>query len=230
MIRKTGSSLVVQGVAKASAVPVVAARPWAARGSMAIDLLLTWAIVDQRVAVMGPRMTEQEREVEASMRGRAFEPHRRSTDGSAKVEDLAQLNCRIDVSRDSGSGQVSDVADAVWQAVTGMADAEVLIGWASTGCAPDGWDWPTLRCWPRLGFTDKGQGVTVYTGKRTTGMATPVVIVSASEIAAARVRYVAWWDALALLAGYLSRLNLGFAVGLPSVAREPWGIDRAGSG
>lgn len=228
MLRKTGASVAVNGVG-AGVVPMteeqlaLRARPWAATGSMAVDKLLTWAIVEQRAGNSRAGLFEQEAAADAALRGQRFHWNRRSSDGVAKIEDIGSVGCRIDVSRGGTSGKVADVAEAVWLAAQASPLAEAVLDWAEVSSAPGGWSWPARRSWPRLGWVVDGvEGVTVYEGKGRTGQATPVVIVSFEGIMMARRRYQAWWDALEEMAWQLSKLALGFIVLPPSVERAPW--------
>lgn len=239
MLSKTGTSLglgLTGAVEERVSAPALAPRPWERRQALAVDLLVTWTLRDQRAHSSRAGLLEAEARAEASLRGMAsFHWDRSSTDGSAAIADQGHMGCRIDRSGGGGAGKVSDVADAVWAGIRALDAAALVTQFGLLGVPPDGWQMPRVRSWPRLGWKREGvEGVVAYEGERTAGPSTPVVIVSLEGVEANRRRYLAWWDALEELQWLLTARALGFAVLPPSVEREPWvkdptgGIDNAG--
>lgn len=218
MLRKTGGSVGLGVSARpgpAEAV-VMQNRPWAATGSIAVDVLVHWALVVQRAgdAVAGLYADEA--------RADGYEWQERTM--LAAVEQIAQLGCRIDVSggrRDA----CHPAAEAVAAAVRALDDGGRVAHCARNG-APNGWAEPSRWLMPER-WEAEGQAMWCYLDRRQ-GAHCPLVRVATVEtVAAGRDEYRAWWDALAMLAAVLSGRALGFAVLPPSVPREPWlgGLD-----
>lgn len=199
----------------------LAARPWAATGSIAVDDLVRWALVVQRAGDAAAGLYE----VEARADGVEWQTRTML----AKVEQIAQLGCQIDVSggwRDN----CHPAAEAVAAAVRALDDGGRVLRCAWNG-APNGWAEPSRWLVPERWEVEGERAMWCYQGRRNTGAHCPLVSVASVEsIAAARAEYLAWWDGLQMLAWQLSKRALGFVVLPPAAPREPWGLDRPGSG
>jgi hypothetical protein len=219
MLRKTGGGFGVAGGPMASKAGLseaelrLRARPWEATGRVAIDLLVTWALVDQRAgnAVAGLH------EIEAVAAGYAWQ--KRTT--LAGLEQVAALGRRIDVSGGLTRDTAHPAALAVAEAVAQHERGDRLARCAREG-APGGW-WMPERWLAPMSWREPGVQATVcyFAGKQ--GAHCPVVqIASLDSIERARADYVEWWQDLCELAWQLDARALGFAIAPPSVVREPW--------
>lgn len=213
MLRKTGGStgMGVSAQAGPATAVVQGGRPWAATGSMAVDDLVVWALVVQRAGNAMAGLSE----VEAAAAG--FDPYSRTM--LAVVEQIAQLGCRIDVS----SGQrdaTHPVADAVAAAIEALDDDGAVKHAARWG-PPNGWAAPARWLVPER-WEKEGVAMWCYAEKRLGAHCPLVRVADADTVAAGRAAYLAWWDALMMLAWTLAGKALGFIVLPPSVAREPW--------
>jgi hypothetical protein len=216
MLIKTGGSMGLGVSARPGAAePVVqASRPWAACGSINVDALVIWALVVQRAgdAVAGLYADEA--------RADGYQWQERT--GLAAVEQIAQLGCRIDVSggrRDN----VHPAAEAVAAAVRALDDGGLVTRCAWNG-APNGWAEPSRWLMPERWEADGERAMWCYADKRMGAHCPLVTVASRDTVAAGRAEWLAWWDALSMLAMVLQGRALGFAVLPPSVAREPWQI------
>jgi hypothetical protein len=214
MLVMKGGSTGFNGAARPAEAVRQARRPWAETGSMPVDLLLTWAIVEQRAgnAVAGLF------EAEVGAAGLT----RRNRTLLAEVEQIAQLGCRIDV-----SGGVSDAvhpaADAVVAVLAAHERGARMVHCARCG-PPGGWAEPARWMMPERWTVPGEEAMWCYV-ERTAGRHCPLVRVTSWEaIEAARGEYAGWWDDLGDVAWALSERALGFAVTGPSVVREPWAV------
>ena len=214
MLRKTGGSLGLGVSARPGPAEAVAqqGRPWAATGSIAVDVLVTWALVVQRAgdAVAGLYADEA--------RADGCEWQERTM--LAVVEQIAQLGCRIDVSggrRDT----CHPAAEAVAAAVRALDDGGIVTRCAWQG-APNGWSEPSRWLMPERWEVEGERAMWCYVANKQGAHCPLVTVASVDTIAAARAEYRAWWDALMMLAWALSARAMGFAVLPPSVEREPW--------
>ena len=211
-----------------------APRPWEARGSMAVDALLTWACRDQDALGLSRSGLN---EIEAAVAG-YFVP---AASQWTRFETLERLGVRVDVSAVAQRRTVCPVAMAVGDAVARCEEAELVAHWARMGREPDGWreparwfapaivehdgaaGWVTWRSYLRdwnpseaeLRFVDHEASARAHVY--------PIAPVGSREgVEVARRVYVRWWDAVADLGWALSGMALGFAVTPLEVSREPW--------
>jgi hypothetical protein len=212
-IRKGGSSGAgVSALPGPAVIEGPGARPWAATGSIPVDVLVQWALVNQRAgdAVSGLFQLEAEAD------GHVWQE--RTT--LAAVEQIAQLGCRVDVSA-GRADRVHPAAQAVAAAVRDLDDGGIVARCARGG-APSRWREPERWLVPWRWKVEGKQAETLYT-ERKLGAYCPLSTVATSEsVADGRAEYLAWWDALSMLGWVLGGRALGFAVEGPSVAREPW--------
>lgn len=188
------------------------ARPWAARGAIAVDLLVHWALVEQRAgdAVAGLYQLEAQADGYCWREGSTL----------SRLETIAQLGMRVDISG-GVADRVHSAAEAVAQAVRALDDGG-LVARCARGGAPGGWREPVRWMKPRAWEVQGERAQWVYSDRRM-GAYCPLVVVATEEsVEDARAVYRAWWDALAMLGFVLGRKALGFVVEPPSVAREPW--------
>lgn len=219
MLRKTGAGVAVNGVASdgarlSEAELRLRARPWEATGSVAIDVLVVWALVQQRAGNVVAGLHQ----LEAQAEGFAWQERTML----AQVEQMEALGCRIDV---SGAGRelVHPAAEAVAAAVALAPGGERIARCAREG-APGGW-WLPERWLVPMRWEEPGVRAMWQWGERNNvGKHCPLVrVASVDSVERAREEYVGWWDDLMLLAWTLGARALGFALLPPSVAREPWG-------
>lgn len=214
MLRKTGGSTGLGVSARPGPAEAVVqqGRPWAATGSIAVDVLVIWALVVQRAgdAVSGLYADE----------ARADGHQWQERTMLAAVEQIAQLGCRIDVSA-GRRDNVHPAAEAVAAAVRALDDGGKVAHCARNG-APNGWAEPGRWLMPERWEVEGERAMWCYADKRMGAHCPLVRVATADTVAAGRDEYRAWWDALSMLACVLSTRALGFAVLAPSVAREPW--------
>lgn len=214
MLRKTGSSTGFGVSARPGPVtePEQARRPWEPGGSVAVDVLVEWALARQRAGDSTAGLYQLEAEADG------IEWQNRTM--LSQVEQIAALGCRIDVS--SGrSAAVHPAADAVAAAVRALPGGERIAHAARWGM-PNGWAAPVRWLAPERWDVEGGRAMWCYV-ERTQGAHCPLIRVGSDEsVALARDEYRAWWDALKMLAWVLAGRALGFIVEGPGVAREPW--------
>lgn len=201
-----------------AAAKTVRVRPWEATGSVGVEALAHWAYADQmveRFASVGLHALEAQ--------AAGFEPHGRSACGVARMMEIGNLGCAIDV-----SGTVRDavhpVAYAVERAV-GMigAGAAVVKHHARLGSRPTQWRPPERMVRPAFVAADGVSGQVEYQGPGRAGAFCSVIYCWDTERQRfGRDTYLRWWDGLDTLAWELSKLALGFTVDGPTCAREPW--------
>lgn len=197
----------------------VRARPWEATGSVDVEALVHWAYAEQmveRFASVGLHA------VEAIASG--FEPHGRSACGVARMMDIGNLGCAIDV-----SGPVRDAVHAVAYAVeraVGMIDGQAasqVRHHARLGSRPSQWQPPERFVRPAFYAADGVSGQVEYQGPGRAGAFCSVIFTWDSEREQfGRATYLRWWDGLDALAWECSKLALGFTVSGPAAPREPW--------
>jgi hypothetical protein len=188
------------------------ARPWEATGSVAIDVLVTWALVSQRAGNVVAGLHQ----LEAQAEGFAWQERTML----AQVEQMEALGCRIDV---SGAGRelVHPAAEAVAAAVALAPGGERIARCAREG-APGGWWTPERWFVPERWEIEGERAMWCYVEARQ-GKHCPLVrVASVDSVERARGEYRGWWDDLEDMAWQLSKRALGFVVGAPSVVREPW--------
>jgi hypothetical protein len=196
-------------------------RPWAATGSVPVDVLVGWALIEQRAGNAMAGLNQ----VEAEAVG--FQWQARTL--SAAVAEIAELGCRPDV---SGGGRevVHPAAEAVVAAIALLPEGERIVRAARQG-PPNGWHAPTRWLVPERWEPDGERAMWCWGERRNVGAHCPLVRVACADtIAAARAEWLAWWDALAELGWRLGMRGLGFAVVGPSVVREPWGAGGVDAG
>jgi hypothetical protein len=194
------------------------ARPWEATGSVDVEALVHWAYADQmveRFASVGLHA------VEAVAAG--FEPHGRSACGVARMMDIGNLGCAIDV-----SGPVRDAVHSVAYAVertTGRLGqaTETVRHFARLGSRPTSWRPPERWVRPAFYAADGVTAQVEYEGPGKKGAFCSVVYTWDSvREQFGRATYLRWWDGLDALAWELSKMALGFTVTAPMAPREPW--------
>lgn len=194
-------------------------RPWEARGRIDVETLVHWAIATQmveRFASVGLHALE----AEAS----GFLVKARSTCGVARMIEIGDLGCEIDV-----SGPVRDavhpVAYAVDRALAGVEWEQALLvrTHARSGSRPTQWQPPERFIRPAHYAADGVSAAVEYEGPGRKGAFCSIIIVwDAARQQFGRDTYRRWWDGLDALAWECSKLNLGFTVDGPPAPREPW--------
>ena len=196
----------------------VRSRPWEATGSVDVEALVHWAFADQmveRFASVGLHS------VEAMAAG--FEPHGRSACGVARMIDIGNLGCAIDV-----SGPVRDAVHAVAYAVeravgTLAVGADIVKHHARLGTRPTGWRPPERMVRPAFYAADGVSARVEYEGPGKKGAFCSVIYCwDAERERLGRSTYLRWWDGLDALAWECSKRALGFTVSGPAAPREPW--------
>lgn len=195
------------------------ARPWEPAGRIGVEQLVHWAIADQmveRFASVGLFVMEAE--------AAGFDPHGRSACGVARLIDIGNLGCAIDV-----SGPVRDavhpVAYAVDRALAAVErKAAALVRYhARSGTRPTQWMPPERFVRPAHYAADGRSPQIEYQGPGRKGAFCSIIIVwDAARQAFGRETYLRWWDGLDALAWECSKMALGFTVEGPSAPREPW--------
>lgn len=189
--------------------------PWTARGSVNVEVLVTWALRDQRA---GQSPTRGLFQAEAEASGLTW--YSASSDGCAAIDRIGSVGCRIDVSG-PGRDALHPAAEAVADAIELADERDLLRLLGRVGERPD-WRGPPRWIVPESWVVEGVEAMWCYAERRT-GKHCPLIIVcDAATIAAKRAVYVRWWDALEGLAWTLSCRALGFAVTGPAAAREPW--------
>lgn len=193
--------------------------PWVATGRVDIERLVQWAIVDQRVerfASVGLHALEAE--------AAGFEVSARSACGVARLIDIGNLGCAIDV-----SGPVRDAVHAVAYAVDRALaavdrEAAMLIrAHARAGTRPTSWQPPEHFVRPAFVAADGQSAIVEYQGPGRAGAFCSIIIVwDEARRQFGRDTWLRWWDGLDALAWECSKLNLGFTVDGPPAPREPW--------
>lgn len=193
--------------------------PWVTSGRVDVERLVQWAIIDQQVerfATVGLHTME----AEAS----GYLVQGRSACGVARLIDIGDLGCEIDV-----SGPVRDavhpVAYAVDRALLSVErEASILVRHhARSGTRPTQWQPPERCVRPAFYAADGVSGQVEYQGPGKAGAFCSIIIVwDAARQQFGRDTYRRWWDGLAALAWECSLANLGFTVDGPAVPREPW--------
>lgn len=214
MLRRTGGST-GYGVSERPGpvtMPEVQRRPWEPSGSVAVDVLVTWALVAQRAGDDAAGLYQVEAEADG------VEWQNRTM--LAQVEQIAALGCRIDVSGGRASAE-HPAASAVAAAVRALGDRGLVALHARVG-APNGWAAPSKWLVPERWELEGEAAMWCYVSKRQGAHCPLVRTATADTIEAGKAEYRAWWDALMMLAWVLSGRALGFVVTRPSVDREPW--------
>ena len=192
----------------------VGSRPWSS-GSVDVETLATWAYRDQMVdRFQSAGLHAIERELAG------MEPSASSTDGCAALARIAHMGGRIDV----GMGRITDVVHPAAEAVASVLsyiDGGDTVAWhARTGSRPGGWALPAKRWRPVMW---EREGLAAWERSDEGTRFTPLISLGSPEdVAARRVDYTAWWEALDVLAWRLSMKAMGFVVLRPGVPREPW--------
>lgn len=195
-------------------------KPWERTGMVDIEVLLAWAFNDQRIAGDPAAGLHQ---IEAQADGYSWQGH--SADGCYVVERIAKVGCRIDISPGSKSAAFHPAAEAVARAVAASPEAVLVEEYACLGVRPSGWREPERWIIP-CQWKDGEAGTNaewVWRGPRRSNPFCPVMVsTSPDAIAAARARYIAWYDALVDLSFALAARALGFVILPPTFDREPW--------
>lgn len=196
----------------------VRARPWEATGSVDVEVLAHWAYADQmveRFASVGLHALEAQ--------AAGFEPHGRSACGVARMIDIGNLGCAIDV-----SGPVRDavhaVAYAVERCVGGLdVGADIVKHHARLGSRPTQWQKPEVLVRPAYYAADGVSAQVEYQGPgKKGGFCSVVYTWDSAREQFGRATYLRWWDGLDALAWECSKRALGFTVTSPAAPREPW--------
>lgn len=194
-----------------------ASRPWAS-GSIAIDQLVHWALVDQRAGDIYAGLFGIEAQAMLGDAARQI-----SGDGCAAVERIGKLGCQVD-----GGGHVLDCTDPVAEVVAVLImqlpdDQRALVqDHGRTGEAPGGWKPPARWLAPMRWEKPEAEACTAYVRAKQ-GWHCPLVRMSSVETMGENRRlYTRWWDGLEVLGFNLSLRPLPFVVRAPSVPREPW--------
>lgn len=201
----------------------VSARPWAAGGTVDVEVLAAWAYAVQMVDRFERGGLHP---IEAAAMG--FEPCGFSADGVSQLMAIHHLGCRVT----SGGVRVSDAvhpaAYALAQTLRGIEHGELVRACALAGTRPSGWVPPVHRIRPVMWERVGEKAVVEYQGPgRKGGYCQLIYAWDAPRQAWGRAEYRKWWAALDALAWKLSAQALGFLVTAPAAPPEPW-LDDAG--
>jgi hypothetical protein len=192
-------------------------RPWDG-GKVAIDVLVHWALSDQRAGDVFAGLFAIEAEAITG------EPRGVSGDGCAAVERIAALGCQVD-GGSRGKDYTDPVADLVATLVMQLPhDQRALVSDSGrSGEAPGGVLPPARWLAPIRWEESEREAVSTYVQAKM-GHHCPLVRVSSpATMEENRRLYHRWWDALQVLAFNLSCRPLPFVVTDPAAARAPWG-------